>query len=102
MMFHLAFELPIKEPAVLDHQSKDLTREEIRILSTQIRRNSVFMDQYIRRLDLIVNKEKHSRKAVFVQKIRRQLELLMEENDTFREVLWKHYRKEDLMESLKS
>ncbi|MBI3317308.1 MAG: hypothetical protein HYZ85_04820 [Candidatus Omnitrophica bacterium] len=97
MIFHLANELPVQEPAVLDHESKDLTWEEIRILKTQIRRNTVLIDDFVNRLDLMINKEKYPHRAVFIHKIRRRLELLMEENDTFRNVLWKHYQKEEIL-----
>ena len=97
MIFHLGFELPVPQPAVLDHESADLTREEIKILKRQIRANAQLVDQFVYRLELLVNKERYPRGAVFIQKIRRRLELLMEENDTFRKVLWKHFQTQDLL-----
>lgn len=97
MIFHFGFELPVKVSTELNHESQDLTAEENRILRKQIRQNSVLIDQYVDRLELFVNKEKYPPKAVFIQKIRRRLELLMEENDTFRSVLWRHYQKQELM-----
>ncbi len=97
MMFHSGFELPVKVSTELNHESQDLTSEEIKILRKQIRQNSVLIDQYVYRLELFVNKERYPPKAVFIQKIRRRLELLMEENDTFRNVLWKHYQKQEIM-----
>jgi len=95
MIFHLGFDLPQAAPAILNHESPDLTREEHRILKDQIRKNGLLIDQYITRLDLFVNKEKYPRQGeVFIEKIRQRLFLLMEENDTFRKVLWKHFQRE--------
>lgn len=99
MMFHLGFELPEKSSTVLDHESADLTAEEIRILKRQIRQNTAMIDDYVSRLDLFVNKERYPRKAEFLIKIRRRLELLMEENDTFRTVLWRHYQAEEVLQT---
>lgn len=92
MMFHLGFELPEPVSTELDHTSAELTREEVKILRRQIRKNACLVEQYVNRLDLLVNKERHPGRTVFVHKIRRRLELLMEENDTFRSVLWKYYQ----------
>ena len=98
MIFHLGFELPERTVDVLAHDSPDLTRGEIRILKDQIRKNSVLIDQYISRLDLLVNKERYPPRAVFIEKIRLRLNVLMEENNTFREVLWRHFRRQNLSE----
>lgn len=92
MIFHLSFELPKPESAELDAYAPGLTSEEIRILRRQIRDNARIVEEQVMRLDLLVNKERYPRGAVFIEKIRRRLELLMEENDTFRKVLWKHYQ----------
>lgn len=97
MIFHLGFELPAPVSTALDSESPALTSEEMRILKQQIRKNAVLIDDYVDRLDLFVNKEKYPRRAVFIQKMRRRLELLMEENDTFRQVLWTHFQREDLV-----
>ncbi len=67
-----------------------LTREEEKIIFTQIRKNTLVIDDYITRLDLIVNKEGHHKHEQFVDRIRERLGVLMEENDTFREVYWRH------------
>lgn len=91
MIFHLGFELPASVSTELDHEKQDLTPEEIKILRRQITRNSMFINEHVSRLDLLVNKERYPRRAIFIEKIRRRLELLMEENDTFRKTLWKHY-----------
>ena len=97
MIFHLGTELPVPQSPLLNADSVDLTQEEIRIIKAQIRRNSVHVDQFVDRLTLLVLKERYPSKAVFVQKIRRRLEILMEENDTFRQVLWKHYLKQEVL-----
>ena len=97
MIFHFGYELPVKVSTELNHESQDLTSEEIKILRKQIRQNSVLIDQYVDRLELFVNKERYPPKAVFLQKIRRRLELLMEENDTFRNVLWRHYQRQEII-----
>lgn len=96
MLFHLNCDIPDPASKRLDHESVGLTGEEIRIVRQQIRRNSELIDEFVDRLDLLVNKEKYPRRAVFIQKIRRRLELLMEENDTFRGVLWKHYQAQEV------
>jgi hypothetical protein len=97
MIFHFGFELPEPTVATLDSTSPDLTAEEIRILKRQIRQNTVLIDNHVSRIDLFVNKERYPKRAVFIEKLRRRLELLMEENDTFRKVLWKHYQTQDLL-----
>ncbi|MBI3307228.1 MAG: hypothetical protein HYZ84_05430 [Candidatus Omnitrophica bacterium] len=96
MIFHFGFELPVPVSPVLDSESPDLTGEETRILKEQIRKNSRLIDDYIDRLDLFVNKERYPRKEAFIEKIRRRLNLLMDENNTFRSVLWKHFQKQEL------
>lgn len=97
MIFHFGFELPVPASTQLNHEVLDLTQEEIRILKEQIRRNSLLINDFVSKLELFVNKERYPSRAVFIQKIRRRLELLMEENDTFRQVLWKHYQKEEML-----
>lgn len=95
MIFHLGFELPKKNDRCLNAHSAELTSQEVRILKEQIRKNSRLIDDYIRRLDLFVNKERYPKGACFLGKIRRRLLLLMEENDTFRRVLWQHCQRQD-------
>jgi len=98
MIFHLDCEIPKPESKKLDHESSSLTAEEFRIIKQQVRKNSEIIDHFVGRLDLLVNKERYPRQAVFIQKIRRRLMLLMEENDTFRSVLWTHYQAQELTE----
>lgn len=89
MIFHLGTEIPSKPVSPpLDEQSPRLTEKEADILRAQIRRNSKTAHEYLLRLDLLLNKEKYPQNAVFIKKLRRRLELLMDENDTFRKVLW--------------
>lgn len=95
MIFHLGFELPEPVDATLDHETSDLTVEESRILKKQIRKNTSVIDDYVDRIDLLVNKERYPHRAVFIEKIRRRLFLLMEENNTFRKVLWKHFQQNE-------
>lgn len=100
MIFHFGYELPVPVPTTLNHEVPGLTLEELRIVKNQIRRNTVMIDDYVSRLELFVNKERYPKNAVFVEKIRRRLELLMEENDTFRKVLWNHYQKEEMLRQI--
>ena len=95
MTFHLGFVVPAPKSEVLDHESPDLTAHEIRILKEQIRKNSRIVDEYVSRLDLFVNQERYPYRAIFVERIRRRLELLMDENNTFRQVLWRHFQKNE-------
>lgn len=98
MIFHLGTEIPAKKPEpVLDEKLASLTDHEMSIIKTQIRKNSRLIDDYLARLDLFVNKEKYPARAAFIAKLRRRLELLMEENDTFRKVLWTHFQRESAL-----
>ena len=90
MTLHLGFELPQKENPQLDAEAEELTGEEVRIIKRQIRSNNRVIHEMLLRMDLLVNREKYPPQAVFIEKIRRQLFLLMEENDTFRKVLAHH------------
>ena len=97
MMFHFGFELPVPVSTAINHETPGLTQEETRIIKKQIRQNAAIVDQHVAKLELFVNHERHPARAVFVSKIRRRLELLMEENDTFRQVLWTHYQREEML-----
>jgi len=95
MILHLGFELPEPAKTELNHEISDLTSEEVRIIKEQIRKNSFLIGDFVNRLDLFLNKEKYPAEAAFVGKIRSRLLVLMEENDTFRKVLWKHFQREN-------
>ncbi len=97
MIFHLGTDIPPQKPFTppLDEQSPRLTEKEADIIRAQIRRNSKAAHEYLLRLDLLLNKEKYPQNAVFIKKIRRRLELLMDENDTFRKVLWSDFQSEN-------
>ena len=90
MAFHLGFELPA--PPVLDAEGEGLTREEVRIIKRQIRKNADVIDSYVSRVDLFVNQEQYPCREKFIERIRERMFLLMEENDTFRRLLWRHYQ----------
>ncbi len=89
MTLHLGFELPQKPDRRLNERLGTLTPEESRILKAQIKNNGRVIQETIMRLDLLVNKEGYPADLVFVERIRQRLFLLMEENDTFRRVLWR-------------
>lgn len=72
-----------------------LTAKEAQIIWFQIQKNSRIIYEYVERLDLIINREGHKRHEPFVSRIRERLYLLMEENDTFREVFWQYFRREE-------
>jgi hypothetical protein len=74
----------------LDAETDTLTSTEVGILRCQIRKNAEVIDSYVQRIDLFVNREKYPKGAIFIEKIRRRMFLLMEENDTFRRRLWTH------------
>jgi hypothetical protein len=99
MIFHMGYELPAARPKVLDAGAERFTCEEVRIVKDQIRKNMALIDNYVRRIDLFVNQEMYPQKEAFVEKLRGRLFLLMEENDTFRKVLWKHYSAESCREA---
>jgi hypothetical protein len=92
MILHLGHDLPVKEARELDCESPAFTSEEMRIVKNQIRRNMVVIDEHICRIDLFVNHERHASRAGLIEHLRERLGVLMEENDTFREVLWKQYQ----------
>jgi hypothetical protein len=96
MILHMGHELPVKEKKELDCEATAFTSEETRIIKSQIRKNMAVIDVHIRRIDLFVNHEHHPSRAAYVEELRERLFLLMEENDTFRNVLWNQTRKENL------
>ena len=100
MIFHLGHELPVNEVKTLDCESPAFTSEETRIIKSQIRKNMAVIDEHIRRIDLFVNHENHASRAALVGQLRGRLTVLMEENDTFRKVLWKQFERENLGENL--
>lgn len=94
MIFHIGNDLPVAETREMDCESPSLTSEEVRIVKSQIRKNRDLINDYIRRIDLFVNQERYPHGVEFVAKIRARMFLLMDENDTFRKVLWKHCQTE--------
>ena len=92
MILHLGHDLPVKEARTMDCESPVFTSEETRIIKNQIRKNMAVIDEHIRRIDLFVNHERHPSRARLVEQLHERLFVLMEENDTFRKVLWKQYQ----------
>lgn len=73
-----------------------LDEKQLAIIHEQIRKNSAVINDHVARIDLFVNMEGHSRRTQFVVRLRKRMFLLMDENDTFRRVLWKHLQAENL------
>ena len=96
MILHMGHELPVKEERTLDSESAAFTSEETRIIKKQIRRNMAVIDEHIRRIDLFVNHERHASRAALIEQLRERLGVLMDENDTFRTVLWNQFKQENL------
>lgn len=96
MILHMAHELPVKEDVALDCEVSHFTSGEISIIKNQIRKNTAVINAYIQRIDLFVNHEHHPSRAACVARLQERLALLMEENDTFRNVLWKQTRQEKM------
>lgn len=92
MVFHLGFELPA--PPKMEENTEELTPTEVQILKEQIRKNAEVINSYVKRIDLFVNRERYPGEELFIQRIRERMFLLMEENDTFRRLLWRHLQGE--------
>ena len=92
MILHMGHELPVKEERTLNCESSAFTSEETRIIKNQIRTNMAVIDAHIRRIDLFVNHERHASRAGLIERLHERLFVLMEENDTFRKVLWNQYQ----------
>ncbi len=95
MIFHLAYERVRKPELSFDEDSKLLTETELDIIKKQIRKNALVIDEYVEKIHLLVNLEKYPPSETFIHRLRERMFLLMEENDTFRKVLWSHYQAED-------
>ena len=67
-----------------------LNLRQEKIIRTQIRKNSLVIDQLLSRIDLLANKERCPKDANTLLSLRKRLAISMEENDNFRKVLWKH------------
>nr|AFD03215.1 hypothetical protein [uncultured bacterium W4-21b] len=94
MILHLSYEIEKKEELSFDDSSELLNSTELGIIKSQIRKNACVIDEYIEKIHLFVNKEKYPLHEAFIEKLRQQMFLHMEENDTFRRVLWNHYKAE--------
>ena len=92
MILHVGHDLPVKEVRTLDCESAAFTSEEMRIIKSQIRKNMAVIDLHIRRIDLFVNHERHPSRVGLIERLHERLFVLMDENDTFRKVLWQQYQ----------
>lgn len=73
-----------------------LTENQEKIIRTQIRRNSAFIQFLIYKVDLLANRERCPKDANTLVRLQKQLAIEMEENDNFRKVLWKHLKAEEV------
>jgi hypothetical protein len=96
VLFHLCYETKPKRDLSFDPESRLLNPTEAAIVRTQIRKNAEVIDSYVEKIHLFVNLEKYPAKEMFVERLRKRMFLLMDENDTFRKVLWAHYQAEAL------
>jgi hypothetical protein len=67
-----------------------LTEREVKLLRAVIRSNSQIIDRYVQTIDLLVNKERCPEDANTLTSWRNRLAIALDENDTFRKVLWRH------------
>ena len=67
-----------------------LTKRQEQILRTQIRKNSVVINSFIKKIDLLANHEKCPKDANTLLDLRKRFNISISENDTFRKVLNKH------------
>ena len=93
MILHFGHDLPVEEIKTLNCESPAFTSEEMRIVKSQIRKNMAVIDDHIRRIDLFVNHEHHASRTGLIEQLHERLWVLMEENDTFRKVLWRQYQR---------
>lgn len=61
-----------------------------KVVREQIQKNSLVIDVFIEKVDLLANKERCPRDANTLLKLRKRLAISMDENDTFRKVLRTH------------
>lgn len=67
-----------------------LTEWQEKVIRCQIRRNSAAIEVLIYKVDLLKNKEGCPKNANTLVRLRKQLAISMDENDTFRKVLARH------------
>jgi hypothetical protein len=71
-------------------RQKLLNKDEEKIIKDQLSKNAALISQIIAKIDLLMNKEGHHHDSNIVADFRQQLDVLINENDTFRKVYWKH------------
>lgn len=67
-----------------------LNHFEVKLLKTQIRKNSRLVDRLMEIIDLLANKEGCPKDANTLASLRKRFAVAVDENDTFRRVLWRH------------
>ena len=68
-----------------------LDSDHVEILEDQIKKNKDHVDEYVSLIDRLVNIERFPSTHEKVHQLRERMALLMEENNTFRRVLWNHW-----------
>jgi hypothetical protein len=67
-----------------------LSEADVRLIRKQVRMNSIAVERYVRTIDLLINREQCPQDASPLVRLRKRLEIAIQENDTFRKVLWRH------------
>ena len=68
-----------------------LTNEQVEILEDQIQKNKLRIGEQVSFIDRLVNIEGYSKNHPKVEVIRVYMQILMDENNTFRQNLWCHW-----------
>ena len=76
-----------------------LTEREVALLTKQVRTNSRMIERHIEVIDLLINKERCPKDANTLLSLRKRLQVAIEENDTFRKVLWRHLQMVEAQEA---
>ena len=91
MQINRARFLNLGRPQGLREEDFLLTPEQVEILEEQIRKNTDRIGEFVAALDRLVNLEGFSANHPRVERIRARMELLMDENNTFRQNLWRYW-----------
>lgn len=79
------------KPDGLREEDFILTPEQAEILEEQIRKNKERIEDYVALLDRLVNVEGYPPNHAKVKFVREKMDLLMEENNTFRQNFWRYW-----------
>ena len=75
----------------LHFEESRLEPDQVEIVEDQIKKNKDHVDEYVSLIDRLVNIEHFPSNHEKVHHLRERMTLLMEENNTFRRVLWNHW-----------